>query len=44
MVPAVDVWDVQVRLVLAGKGPLKPECLMHPGRKGCKVERLLQQA
>jgi hypothetical protein len=35
---------LQVRLALAGKPPLNPECLMHPGRKGCKVERLLQQA
>jgi hypothetical protein len=36
--------EPQVRLTLAGKLPLDPECLMHPGRKGCKVERLLQQA
>jgi hypothetical protein len=32
----------QVRLALAGKGPLDTECYMHPGRTGCKVERLLQ--
>lgn len=31
----------QVRLALAGKGPLNEECYLHPGRKGCKVERLL---
>ncbi|WIA14813.1 hypothetical protein OEZ85_003295 [Tetradesmus obliquus] len=37
-------FEADVRLALAGKPPLNPECLMHPGRKGCKVERLLQQA
>eukprot|EP00878_Enallax_costatus_P036590 GHUV01041106.1.p1 GENE.GHUV01041106.1~~GHUV01041106.1.p1 ORF type:complete len:202 (+),score=53.06 GHUV01041106.1:197-802(+) len=44
--PGFDPLDFEgdVRLVLAGKSPLDPECLMHPGRKGCKVERLLQQA
>jgi hypothetical protein len=29
---------------LAGKGPLNTECYLHPGRKGCKVERLLAEA
>jgi hypothetical protein len=33
-----------VRLVLAGKAPLPPECIMHPGRKVCKVEQYLLQA
>jgi hypothetical protein len=33
----------QVRLALAGKGPLNAECYQHPGRKGCKVERLLAE-
>jgi hypothetical protein len=27
----------QVRLLLAGKDPLPGECIMHPGRKVCKV-------
>lgn len=41
--PAFDPLDFEsdVRLVLAGKGPLDPECIMHPGRKGCSVDRLL---
>jgi hypothetical protein len=30
-----------VRLLLAGKPPLPLECAQHPGRKGCKVEKLL---
>lgn len=33
----------QVRLALAGKGPLNAECYQHPGRKGCKVEKLLAE-
>lgn len=38
--PAVDPleFDTDVRLVLAGKAPVPGECLMHPGRKVCKVE------
>ena len=28
----------QVRMLLAGKGPLPAECAAHPGRKVCKVE------
>ena len=32
---------LQVRLTLAGKPPLPTECIMHPGRTGCKVEKLL---
>jgi hypothetical protein len=35
---------LQVRLALAGKGPLNGECYLHPGRKGCKVEKLLADA
>lgn len=31
-------------MVLAGKEPLNPECLSHPGRKGCKVDLLLKEA
>ena len=31
----------QVRLLLAGKPVLPAECAMHPGRKACKVERML---
>jgi len=34
-------FEGDVRLLLAGKAPLAEECIMHPGRKGCKVERLL---
>ncbi len=33
--------SLQVRLVLAGKEPLPAECVMHPGRKVCKVEKYL---
>lgn len=44
--PAFDPLEFEgdVRLTLAGKPPLAGECLMHPGRKGCKVERLLDAA
>jgi len=38
---AVALPVIQVRLALAGKGPLDEQCYLHPGRKGCKVERLL---
>jgi hypothetical protein len=31
----------QVRLTLAGKPVLPAECVMHPGRKVCKVESYL---
>lgn len=41
--PGFDPLEFQddVRLVLAGKAPLAAECIMHPGRKGCKVEKIL---
>lgn len=41
--PAFDPLDFEgdVRLALAGKPPLPAECVMHPGRKVCKVERYL---
>lgn len=44
--PSVDPlsFEADVRLALAGKPPLAPECIMHPGRKGCSVERLLAEA
>ena len=32
---------MQVRLVLAGKDLLPEECIMHPGRSKCKVEKYL---
>ena len=31
----------QVRLLLAGKQTLSPECKRHPGRKACKVDAIL---
>lgn len=41
--PGFDPLDFEndLRLVLAGKGPLPNECILHPGRKVCKVERYL---
>ena len=30
----------QVRLLLAGKETLSPECKRHPGRKACKVDAM----
>lgn len=37
--PAFDPAEFEddVRLVLAGKEPLPPECFAHPGRKVCKL-------
>ncbi len=34
-------FEGDVRLLLAGKDPLPAECIMHPGRKVCNVDRLL---
>lgn len=41
--PAFDPLEFEddVRLMLAGKQPLPAECIMHPGRKVCKVEQYL---
>jgi glutathione peroxidase len=38
--PAFDPLDFEadVRLLLAGREPLPAECIMHPGRKVCKVD------
>lgn len=36
------MYALQVRLLLAGKGPLPPECRSHPGRSECKVDKLLR--
>lgn len=33
-----------VRLALAGLPPRRGECLMHPGRAGCSVDKLLREA
>jgi hypothetical protein len=33
--------DVQLRLLLAGKEPLPPDCARHPGRKACNVNAIL---
>lgn len=42
--PAFDPRDFEgdVRLLLAGKEVLPAECIAHPGRKACNVERLLE--
>lgn len=44
--PAFDPMNFEndVRLALAGKPPLPNECFTHPGRKVCKVDRLLEEA
>jgi glutathione peroxidase len=34
-------FEGDVRLVLAGRAPLPAECIAHPGRKVCNVDRLL---
>ncbi|KAH7615682.1 putative Glutathione peroxidase [Nannochloris sp. 'desiccata'] len=41
--PGFDPMEFEgdVRLLLAGKDPLPAECIMHPGRKVCNVDRLL---
>ncbi|KAK9815475.1 hypothetical protein WJX72_004289 [[Myrmecia] bisecta] len=38
--PQYDPMDFEddIRLLLAGKPALPPECVLHPGRKVCKVE------
>ena len=38
--PGFDPLDFEadVRLLLAGREPLPAECIMHPGRKVCKVD------
>ena len=33
-----------VRLALAGLSPTPSECLLHPGRLVCNVDRLLEAA
>mmetsp|Transcript_31659 Transcript_31659/g.70404 ORF Transcript_31659/g.70404 Transcript_31659/m.70404 type:complete len:85 (+) Transcript_31659:595-849(+) len=40
---AFDPLDFEgdLRLVMAGKTPLPQECVLHPGRKVCNVEKLL---
>lgn len=44
--PTFDPIDFEgdVRLLLAGKNPLPAECAMKPGKKGCNVERLMNDA
>jgi hypothetical protein len=44
--PAFDPleFEADVRLALVGKDVLPEECVMHPGRKVCNVERLLGEA
>lgn len=39
--PSFDPADFEadIRLLLAGKEPLPPECILHPGRSACKVKR-----
>lgn len=41
--PAFDPLEFEgdVRLLLAGKDPLPAECITHPGRKVCNLDRLL---
>lgn len=36
--------SLQLRLVLAGKAPTPSECFLHPGRKVCNIDRLLELA
>jgi len=33
--------ESDVRLLLAGKAPLPQECIMHPGRSVCNVDKIL---
>jgi hypothetical protein len=44
--PGFDPLDFEgdVRLALAGLPPRREECLMHPGRTGCGVDKLLREA
>lgn len=37
-------FEGDLRLLLAGKDPLPPECSMKPGKRGCNVEMLLSEA
>ena len=41
--PAFDPLDFEgdVRLALAGRDPTPEECVLHPGRKVCNVDRIL---
>lgn len=41
--PSFDPNDFEgdVRLLLAGQDPTPDECLLHPGRKVCNVDRIL---
>lgn len=43
--PAFDPVDFEgdVRLLLAGQPPLPAECIAHPGRKVCNVDKILSQ-
>eukprot|EP01025_Chloroclados_australasicus_P025957 TRINITY_DN25809_c0_g1_i1.p1 TRINITY_DN25809_c0_g1~~TRINITY_DN25809_c0_g1_i1.p1 ORF type:complete len:143 (+),score=13.99 TRINITY_DN25809_c0_g1_i1:362-790(+) len=43
--PSFDPLEFEgdVRLLLAGKPPTPAECVSHPGRKVCNVDRLLEQ-
>lgn len=36
--PPAPALPADVRLLLAGKEPQPAECIMHPGRKVCKVD------
>jgi hypothetical protein len=42
--PAFDpmAFEGDIRLLLAGKDPTPEECFMHPGRKVCNIDRLLE--
>lgn len=44
--PAYDPLDFEadVRLALAGLPPVPAECAMHPGRKVCNADRILEEA
>jgi hypothetical protein len=35
-------FEGDVRLLLAGKEVTPPECVSHPGRSVCNVDRILQ--
>lgn len=43
--PAFDPIDFEgdVKLLLAGRPPLPAECIAHPGRKVCNVDKILSQ-
>lgn len=42
LLPLLSPLLCTVRLLLAGKPPLPAECVMHPGRTVCNVDKLLQ--